>query len=1132
MPPARVPGISYAPAPGGTEVHWIGDGSPPTRNWDTATNWDLGYYQGGSITIDGKMFVLSGVTLVNIAPLPTSTVIIAPASGVAVNGPSANTTVLSLEIGNAGGTSASSLTLVPSVAFSVTAATTVNTNAALTVNGTLTTASLVTNGAVSVSSTGNLATTGSGVTAATTVNANAALTVNGTLTTASLVTNGAVSVSSTGKLGTTGSPVGTVAVTGGETAFAGGAVVNVNTLSVNGGILRVAEGGQLGASGVTLGGGTLQLTGSAFNGSRPVTINGGAIDVPVTATIAGPIGGSAPLTKTGDGTLIVTGTGNTFSSAAVNAGTLQGNTGSIKTNVALNAAGANVTFDQTSDGAYGKVVNGDGGLTKAGAATLTISKNQTYGGSTIISGGTLKLDRPTAYPSSGLVGKWTFDDGTANDTSGNNYNGTPVNSPTYSIDTHDGKGQSLVLAGASSQYVKVDTGGSQTVFDGGNAMTISAWVKGWPSASWNPFICKNGEPNGWQMRRNSSSTTRLNWTTRGAGGDFASNPTTINSDGNWHLVTMTYDGATKIIYVDGALNLSVAATGTITPSTSMLAFGARDNGTFGNFFTGKLDDIYFFNRALSDSEVTTAYNYVSGGVIADLLPIATALRITGGSTLDLNGIAQQIASLSDYSGSGGAVTNSGKSDVTLTIGGTANTNFSGAISDGATNKVALIKSGSGTQTLSGPNTFSGGVTLAAGTLKLGSTTALGATAGTFTISGGTLDSTVVGLVNANANPITINGDFAFAGTNNLNLGIGAVSLGAAGGPSRTITVNAGTLTLGGTISNGTTATTLVKAGIGTLTTAAITAGTVNHNAGILNAASVTSTNFNVYSAANVTGAVNVGSTLVSTAGSLAAASHTGGSLGVYGSANYGTGSVNLTGAAAVGNGADAATLSAEKVVANSLTILSDGTVSVSGKTRTSVLSSLVFAGTEEAPLGKFDLGDGLLAINYTGSSPLAAIQKAIIEAFNGGNWAGNGITSQLLIDNPTGKFGIGYVDNNLLPKPFGAATPFGDYFGADDTTVLVRYTLIGDVNLDGIINDADISLVTNNIGQTGGGWLGGDVFGYDNIVNDSDISLTTNNIGQSVGQLTGGISELSAVPEPATLALLALGGLMALRRRR
>jgi len=395
------------------------------------------------------------------------------------------------------------------------------------------------------------------------------------------------------------------------------------------------------------------------------------------------------------------------------------------------------------------------------------------------------------------------------------------------------------------------------------------------------------------------------------------------------------------------------------------------------------------------------------------------------------------------------------------------------------------------------------------------------------------------------------GDWTIAGSGTLTVETGNITSAGAAGTTNTIApeiqISAGATAATFTV-NGDDAThnlvltaplaigsrTLDKNGIGTLTTAAITAGTVNHNAGILNAASVTSTDFNVYSAAVVTGAVNVsGSTQIGTMGSLTAASHTGGSLGVYGSANYGTGSVSLTGAAAVGNGTDAATLSAGTVIADSLTILNNAKVTtVGGKTRTSVLGSLVFGGTEDDPLGKFDLTDGLLAINYTGASPLTAIQKAIIEAFNGGDWAGNGITSALLILNPTGKYGIGYVENKLLPKAFGAATPFGDYTGADDTTVLVRYTLIGDVNLDGIINDADISLVTNHIGQTGGGWLGGDVFGYDNIVNDSDISLTTNNIGQSVGQLTGGISELAAVPEPATLALVGLAGLAVIARRR
>ena len=219
-----------------------------------------------------------------------------------VNGPAANTTVASLQIGSADGSSASSLNLQPGMALTVSTATTVNPNAALSVPS------------------------------------------GGTLTSASL------------------------AAAGGTTAFAHGAVVNVGSLNVNGGMLQAADGGQFGSSGVTLGSGTLQLTGAGtFNNSQAVTVNGGVIDVPGSATLAGPIGGSVPLTKTGAGTLIVTATNNSFPSAAVNAGTLQGTTDSIQTNVVLNAAGANLTFNQSGSGSYGKLISGQGGLTKAGA---------------------------------------------------------------------------------------------------------------------------------------------------------------------------------------------------------------------------------------------------------------------------------------------------------------------------------------------------------------------------------------------------------------------------------------------------------------------------------------------------------------------------------------------------------------------------------------------------------------------------------------------------------------------------------------------------------------------------------------------------------------------------------------------
>lgn len=62
-----------------------------------------------------------------------------------------------------------------------------------------------------------------------------------------------------------------------------------------------------------------------------------------------------------------------------------------------------------------------------------------------------------------------------------------------------------------------------------------------------------------------------------------------------------------------------------------------------------------------------------------------------------------------------------------------------------------------------------------------------------------------------------NGDFTVTSddsTHILDLGAGAISLGTADGTTRTITVNSTTLTLGGTISNGTTADSLALAGDG------------------------------------------------------------------------------------------------------------------------------------------------------------------------------------------------------------------------------------------------------------------------------------------------------------------------------
>lgn len=141
----------------------------------------------------------------------------------------------------------------------------------------------------------------------------------------------------------------------------------------------------------------------------------------------------------------------------------------------------------------------------------------------------------------------------------------------------------------------------------------------------------------------------------------------------------------------------------------------------------------------------------------------------------------------------------------------------------------ISKKGAGTLTLSGTNTFTGGVDHDAGALSINAAAALGTTAGTFTIaSGTTIDNTSGGAITTSNYPMAINGDFTFTGTNDLNLGTGAVALGA----NTVITATANDLTIGGVVSG---AYTLDAAGAGNviLTGTNTYTGTTTVTAGIL-----------------------------------------------------------------------------------------------------------------------------------------------------------------------------------------------------------------------------------------------------------------------------------------------------------
>jgi fibronectin-binding autotransporter adhesin len=202
-----------------------------------------------------------------------------------------------------------------------------------------------------------------------------------------------------------------------------------------------------------------------------------------------------------------------------------------------------------------------------------------------------------------------------------------------------------------------------------------------------------------------------------------------------------------------------------------------------------------------------------------------------------------------------------------------------------------------------------------------------------------------------------------------------------------------------------------------------------------------------------------------------------------------------------------------------------------------------------APAGKLDLGSNDLVV--TGST-LAQVTTMLASGFNSGNWNGQGIASSAAASNSSHVMSLGVILNDNgsgtpLYGPGGLISTTFDGSSPADGDVLVRYTFYGDTDLSGVVDAADYTAIDNGFNMGLSGWSNGD-FNYDGVVNGDDYTLIDNaynsQASTSDAAVPAGPTEMNAtdtsqisntsgtaVPEPGTLGLLALGAIGTLRRR-
>ncbi len=202
------------------------------------------------------------------------------------------------------------------------------------------------------------------------------------------------------------------------------------------------------------------------------------------------------------------------------------------------------------------------------------------------------------------------------------------------------------------------------------------------------------------------------------------------------------------------------------------------------------------------------------------------------------------------------------------------------------------------------------------------------------------------------------------------------------------------------------------------------------------------------------------------------------------------------------------------------------------------VNALNISGPIATPTARIDLTDNDLVIDYTGATPYNNVVNWVRAGYNAGVWNGNGIASSRAGTSPNpgegGKTGVGYAEASTIYSVF-PATFSGQ--SVDNSSVLIKYTYLGDANLDGQVDISDLGILATNW-QTPGDWPQAD-FDYSGFIDISDLGRLATNWQVGVGSPLGPSFDVAlasfglpgaSVPEPTSVGMLGMA-VLGLRRR-